>query len=156
MPADGQGNCAGTREQAAKALVDWIATDPTGSGDRDYLILGDLNSYAMEDSVDAIKAGPDDTPGTADDFTNLIAKYQGPFAHSYVFDGQAGLPRPCPRQRDARRPGHRRRRLAHQLRRARHPRLRHDVQAAGPGGALRGRTSTGPRTTTPSWSACSC
>jgi predicted extracellular nuclease len=87
---DGQGNCAGTREQAAKALVDWIATDPTGSGDRDYLILGDLNSYAMEDSVDAVKAGADDTAGTADDFTNLIAKYQGPFAHSYVFDGQSG------------------------------------------------------------------
>jgi predicted extracellular nuclease len=87
---DGQGNCAGTREQAARALVDWIATDPTGSGDRDYLILGDLNSYAMEDSVDAIKAGSDDTAGTADDFTNLIAKYQGPFAHSYVFDGQSG------------------------------------------------------------------
>ena len=44
----------------------------------------------MEDSVDAIKAGSDDTAGTADDFTNLIAKYQGPFAHSYVFDGQSG------------------------------------------------------------------
>ena len=87
---DGQGNCAGTRLQAAKALVDWIATDPTGSGDRDYLILGDLNSYAMEDSVAAIKAGADDTAGTADDFTNLIAKYQGRLAHSYVFDGQSG------------------------------------------------------------------
>jgi predicted extracellular nuclease len=87
---DGQGNCAGTRKLAAQALVDWIATDPTGSGDRDYLILGDLNSYAKEDSIDAIQAGADDTPGTADDFTNLIAAYQGPFAHSYVFDGQAG------------------------------------------------------------------
>jgi predicted extracellular nuclease len=87
---DGQGNCNGTRTLAARALVDWLATDPTGAGDPDYLILGDLNSYAQEDPIDAIKAGADDTVGTADDFTNLIAKYQGLFAHSYVFDGQAG------------------------------------------------------------------
>jgi len=87
---DGQGNCNLTRKAAAQALVDWLATDPTGSGDRDYLILGDLNSYAQEDPIDAIKAGADDTPGTADDFTNLIAMYQGAYAHSYVFDGQAG------------------------------------------------------------------
>jgi len=87
---DGQGNCNVTRTEAAKALVDWLATDPTGSGDRDYLILGDLNSYAREDPIDAIRAGSDDALGTADDYTNLIAKYQGDFAHSYVFDGQAG------------------------------------------------------------------
>ncbi|HEX5149450.1 MAG TPA: ExeM/NucH family extracellular endonuclease [Candidatus Limnocylindrales bacterium] len=87
---DGQGNCNLTRKAAAQALVDWLATDPTGSGDRDYLILGDLNSYAQEDPVDAVRAGADDSPGTADDFTNLIAKYQGTYAHSYVFDGQAG------------------------------------------------------------------
>ena len=87
---DGQGNCNGTRTLAAQALVDWIATDPTGSGDPDFLIMGDLNSYAMEDPIDAIKAGADDTAGTADDWTNLIAKYQGRFAYSYTFDGQAG------------------------------------------------------------------
>jgi hypothetical protein len=87
---DGQGNCNKTREAAAQALVDWLATDPTGSGDRDYLILGDLNSYAKEDPIDAVVAGPDDTAGTSDDYTNLIAAFQGPFAHSYVFDGQAG------------------------------------------------------------------
>ena len=87
---DGQGNCNLTREAAAQALVDWLATDPTGAGDGDYLILGDLNSYAQEDPVDAVKAGPDDAVGTADDYTNLIATYQGPYAYSYVFDGQAG------------------------------------------------------------------
>lgn len=87
---DGQGNCNGTRTAAAEAIVDWLATDPTGSGDRDSLILGDLNSYAKEDPIDAIRAGSDDTLGTADDYTNLIAKYQGTYAHSYVFDGQAG------------------------------------------------------------------
>jgi hypothetical protein len=87
---DGQGNCNGTRTLAAQALVDWLATDPTGSGDPDFLIMGDLNSYAMEDPIDAIKAGPDGIAGTADDYTNLIAKYGGTYAYSYVFDGMAG------------------------------------------------------------------
>ncbi|MEX2646412.1 MAG: ExeM/NucH family extracellular endonuclease [Gaiellaceae bacterium] len=87
---DGQGNCNLTRKAAAEALVDWLATDPTGSGDPDFLITGDLNSYAMEDPIDSIKAGPDDTPGTADDYTNLISHFLGPFAYSFVFDGMAG------------------------------------------------------------------
>jgi hypothetical protein len=87
---DGQGNCNQTRADAAAALVDWLATDPTGSGDPDYLIMGDLNSYAQEDPIDTIKAGADDTAGTLDDYTNLIAQYQGTYAYSYVFDGQAG------------------------------------------------------------------
>lgn len=87
---DGQGNCNGTRTLAAQALVDWLATDPTGSGDPDFLIVGDLNSYAMEDPIDAVRAGSDDTAATDDDYTNLIAAFQGEFAYSYTFDGQAG------------------------------------------------------------------
>lgn len=87
---DGQGNCSQTRRLAAEALVDWLATDPTGSGDPDFLIIGDLNSYAMEDSIDAVKAGPDDILGTGDDYTNLISFFQGEYAYSYTFDGQAG------------------------------------------------------------------
>ncbi|MCA9898506.1 MAG: ExeM/NucH family extracellular endonuclease [Ardenticatenaceae bacterium] len=87
---DGQGNCNGTRTLAAQALVDWLATDPTGSGDPDFIIMGDLNSYAMEDPISAIKAGPDDTVGTSDDYTNLISHFLGAYAYSYVFDGQFG------------------------------------------------------------------
>ena len=87
---DGQGNCNGTRTLAAQALVDWLAMDPTGSGDPDFLIMGDLNAYAQEDPIDAIKAGSDDMPGTGDDFTNLIFDYHGAYAYSYTFDGQAG------------------------------------------------------------------
>jgi predicted extracellular nuclease len=87
---DGQGNCNQTRLAAAQALVDWLATDPTGSGDPDFLIIGDLNSYAREDPIDAIKAGADDTLGTGDDYTNLIEQFGGTFAYSYTFDGQAG------------------------------------------------------------------
>jgi predicted extracellular nuclease len=87
---DGQGNCNLTREAAAQAMVDWLATDPTGSGDPDFLITGDLNSYAREDPIDAVLAGSDDVLGTGDDYTNLIERFGGLFAYSFVFDGQAG------------------------------------------------------------------
>lgn len=87
---DGQGNCSATRMWAAQALVDWLATDPTGSGDPDFLILGDLNSYAQEDPIFVIKEGADDTLGTGDDYTNLLAQFEGDYAYSYTFDGQAG------------------------------------------------------------------
>jgi hypothetical protein len=87
---DGQGNCSQTRKAAAQALVDWLAADPTGSGDPDFLIVGDLNSYAQEDSIDAVKSGPDDIAGTGDDYVNLLAKYQSLYAYSYLFDGQFG------------------------------------------------------------------
>ena len=87
---DGQGNCNGTRTKAAQALVDWLATDPTGSGDADFLIMGDLNSYAKEDPIRAIQAGSDDAAGTGDDWTNLVARELGTYAYSYVFDGMAG------------------------------------------------------------------
>ena len=87
---DGSGNCNETRTQAAAAMVDWLETDPTESGDTDFLIIGDLNSYKNETPIDAIKLGADDTPDTADDYTNLIETYQGIEAYSYVFDGQLG------------------------------------------------------------------
>src|SRR6185503_11693131 len=53
---DGQGNCNVTRTLAADALVDWLATDPTHSGDRDVLLVGDMNAYAQEDPIDVFKA----------------------------------------------------------------------------------------------------
>src|SRR5690606_3227993 len=42
---DGAGNCNATRTAAATALANFLASDPTGSGDPDHLIIGDLNSY---------------------------------------------------------------------------------------------------------------
>jgi uncharacterized protein len=88
---DGQGNCNLTRKAAAEALVDWLATDPTLSGDPDFLIVGDLNSYAMEDPIRAIEVGADDNAATtADNYINLVKQFGGEFAYSYVFDGQAG------------------------------------------------------------------
>ena len=88
--SDGQGNCNLTRTAAAQALVDWLATDPTGSDDEDFLIIGDLNAYDKEDPIFTIKAGPDTVAGNADDYTDLIDSFQGEFAHTYVFDGQRG------------------------------------------------------------------
>ncbi|MEE8390008.1 MAG: ExeM/NucH family extracellular endonuclease, partial [Anaerolineae bacterium] len=78
---DGQGNCNLTRTDAMTVEVAWLATDPTGSGDPDFLIIGDLNSYAMEDPISAAKdAG----------YTDLLQSFVGMGAYSYVFDGQAG------------------------------------------------------------------
>lgn len=78
---DGQGNCNQTRVNAANDLVSWLAGDPTNSNDPDFLIIGDLNAYAKEDPVTAIKnAG----------YTNLTETLVGQFAYSYVFQGQSG------------------------------------------------------------------
>jgi predicted extracellular nuclease len=74
-------HCRLTRTKAAQALVDWPATDPTSSGDPDFLIIGDLNAYAMEDPVAAIKAVG---------YTNLTDAYIGASAYSHVFEGQFG------------------------------------------------------------------
>ncbi len=78
---DGQGNCNITRRTAAQALVNWLSRNPTGVMDKDFLILGDLNSYAKEDPITTIKAAG---------YTDLIHKFGGAEAYSYVFNGQAG------------------------------------------------------------------
>ncbi len=77
---DGQGNCNLTRTAAVNALVNWLATDPTASGDADFLMIGDFNSYAKEDPIDAAKAGG---------YIDLIEKFVAE-PYSFVFDGQAG------------------------------------------------------------------
>lgn len=78
---DGQGNCSRTRREAARALADWLATDPTGSGDADVLIVGDFNAYPLEDPLAALEdAG----------YTNLVRSRIGPEAYSFAFDGLAG------------------------------------------------------------------
>ncbi|MCR9098263.1 MAG: ExeM/NucH family extracellular endonuclease [bacterium] len=88
---DGQGNGAATRTLAAEKLVDWLATDPTGSGDARTLVIGDLNAYAQEDPIDAIREGADDVLGTADDFIDLLAADVGAEnASSFRFSGQWG------------------------------------------------------------------
>ena len=65
---DGQGNCNQTRTRAAAALVDWLATDPTGSGDPDVLLIGDMNSYTFEDPITTFVNGG---------YTNLVRQFGG-------------------------------------------------------------------------------
>ncbi len=78
---DGAGNCNLTRTAAAQALADWLATDPTGSGDTDVLIIGDLNSYDKEDPIAVLDAAA---------YTDLAFIFGGESAYGYVFDGQIG------------------------------------------------------------------
>jgi predicted extracellular nuclease len=77
----GQGNCNVTRTMAADYLRSWIGTDPTSSGDPDYLILGDLNSYAQEDPIMSL---------TTNGYVDLLRLFVGTGAYSYIFDGQSG------------------------------------------------------------------
>ncbi len=76
---DGQGNCNKARDNAAVAIADWLASDPTGSNDADYLVIGDLNAYTREDPLVTLEhAG----------FTNLLGASD--FPYSFVYDAQAG------------------------------------------------------------------
>ena len=78
---DGAGNCNLTRASAAAALVDWLATDPTGSNDSDSLIMGDLNAYDKEDPIDVLTDGG---------YTDLQFIFGGEAAYSYVFSAAVG------------------------------------------------------------------
>ncbi|MGZ5403099.1 MAG: ExeM/NucH family extracellular endonuclease [Nocardioides sp.] len=80
-PLDGSGSCDGTRTRAAQALADHLAADPTGSGDSDTLIIGDLNSYAKERPITALREAG---------YTDLLQRFEGPEAYGYLFDGQLG------------------------------------------------------------------
>ena len=78
---DGQGCYNATRTEMATILSNWLATDPTASGDPDFLIIGDLNAYAMEDPITTLEGAG---------YTDLLERYVGPDAYSYVFAGQSG------------------------------------------------------------------
>ncbi len=78
---DGQGNANITRLEGAMALDAWLDTDPTGSGDSDFLILGDLNAYQNEDPIVFLESKG---------FTDLAHAFHGDDGYSFVFDGQTG------------------------------------------------------------------
>ena len=82
---DGQGNCNGTRTDAAMALVNWLATDPTGSDSTDILIIGDLNAYSQEDPVTTIEAG-----GYIDLVEALVGTGVADGAYSFNFLSESG------------------------------------------------------------------
>ncbi|WP_052181694.1 ExeM/NucH family extracellular endonuclease [Cupriavidus sp. GA3-3] len=78
---DGQGCWNPARVQAAQALAEWLGTTPTGVAGAGVLVIGDLNSYAMEDPVRVLAHR-----GYAD----MVAEFAGKPAYSYVYNGQAG------------------------------------------------------------------
>jgi predicted extracellular nuclease len=82
---DGQGNCNGVRTEAAVALTGWLASDPTGSGSGDNLIIGDLNAYAQEDPIAMIEMAG---------YIDLIEAFQGTSfadgAYSFNFFAESG------------------------------------------------------------------
>jgi uncharacterized protein len=79
---DGQSAWNDTRTRAADFLVNsWIPTDPTGQGDPDFLIVGDLNAYRGESPIQEIRGAG---------YLDLHRLFEGSDAYSFVFDGQLG------------------------------------------------------------------
>lgn len=78
---DGQSCYNATRVAEAEALLGFIDTLQTDTGDPDVLVIGDLNAYAKEDPILTLLDG-----GLVD----LLAIHEDN-AYSYVFDGQAGV-----------------------------------------------------------------
>lgn len=78
---DGQGSYNGDRVREATALVTFAQSCARYFGDNDIIIMGDLNAYSQEDPIRVI---------TDAGYTNLIKKYGGEKAYSYVFGGNIG------------------------------------------------------------------
>ena len=78
---DGQGCWNAARVDSAKRLQAWLASDPTHSGSKLQLIVGDLNAQALEDPLRSLHEG-----GWQDAFA--LARIEHPY--SFVFAGQAG------------------------------------------------------------------
>lgn len=76
-----QGNCNLTRTLAVQELLDWLGGDPTGAGDRDVLIVGDLNAYDEEDPIAAF---------AEHGYVDLGEAFRGEFAYTYVSGGRFG------------------------------------------------------------------
>ncbi len=77
---DGQENCSVTRTRATQALADWLASDPTASGDPDFLIFGDLNSNLEENPLSTLAAAG---------YVDLLKLYVGSEAYTFQFKGQS-------------------------------------------------------------------
>jgi predicted extracellular nuclease len=74
---DGQGLSNGSRSRGAAEMANWLATNPTGNGDTDILILGDLNAYLQEDPITILAS-------------RGYQSLYGPSSYSFQFNGQWG------------------------------------------------------------------
>jgi 5'-nucleotidase len=79
-PADGQGYFNAERVEQAQALADFVTELQTATGTDDVAILGDLNSYAMEDPIALL------TDAGFVDLVPTLAAGQ----YTYTFDGEQG------------------------------------------------------------------
>ncbi|WP_299084496.1 ExeM/NucH family extracellular endonuclease [uncultured Paraglaciecola sp.] len=75
---NGQGNCNLTRTRAAQALSAFLAAQ---FPEKATLIIGDLNSHAKEDPINALEQAG---------YTNLVEQFGGDTAYSYSFSGLLG------------------------------------------------------------------
>ncbi|QTO45679.1 ExeM/NucH family extracellular endonuclease [Burkholderia latens] len=78
---DGQGCWNPTRTRAAAKLADWLAGAPTGVAGQGTLLIGDFNSYTFEDPIRLLESRG---------YRNLVARWIGANAYSYVYNGEAG------------------------------------------------------------------
>lgn len=78
---DGQGTFNGDRVREARSVLSHYETDSYYYGDKDILIMGDLNAYAKEDPIIVLHEG-----GMID----LHRAFHADSSYSYVFHGQAG------------------------------------------------------------------
>jgi uncharacterized protein len=79
---DGQGFWNATRTAAAEAMADWLAEDPTGQDAAGTLIIGDLNAYAQEDPIDALRSAG---------YTDLLDAFAGEeMPYTFTFDATQG------------------------------------------------------------------
>jgi predicted extracellular nuclease len=78
---DGQGAFNGDRVREAKSVLNHYDSDSYYYGDKDILIMGDLNAYAMEDPITVLREG-----GMID----LHRVFHADSSYSYVYHGQAG------------------------------------------------------------------
>ena len=78
---DGQGAFNGDRVREANSVLNHYDSDSYYYGDKDILIMGDLNAYAMEDPITVLREG-----GMID----LHRAFHADSSYSYVYRGQAG------------------------------------------------------------------
>ena len=78
---DGQGTYNGDRVREARSVLSNYESDSYYFEDKDILIMGDLNAYAMEDPITVLRDGG---------MTDLHRAFHADSSYSYVYRGQAG------------------------------------------------------------------
>jgi predicted extracellular nuclease len=83
LDVNGQGECNLARLAAAQCIRSWLAGDPTGSADADFLLLGDMNAYARENPITYLESNG---------YVDLMrqSQFDGVGAYDYVFEGEGG------------------------------------------------------------------